>query len=67
MYFEKLRVQTLVCQTAALRWRLHAQAWTLNGKQSVAKLILTCLLVFGIELATGLVNWYLMDPGFFGG
>ncbi|MEP6925013.1 MAG: nucleoside 2-deoxyribosyltransferase domain-containing protein [Pyrinomonadaceae bacterium] len=25
------------------------------------------LIVFGIELATGLINWYLMDPGFFGG
>jgi hypothetical protein len=24
------------------------------------------LLVFGIGLAAGLVNWYLMDPGFFG-
>jgi len=24
------------------------------------------LLVFGVGLAAGLLNWYLMDPGFFG-
>jgi hypothetical protein len=27
---------------------------------------LIVLLVFAIGLAAGLVNWYLMDPGFFG-
>jgi hypothetical protein len=24
------------------------------------------LLVFGVGLAAGLLNWFLMDPGFFG-
>ena len=42
-YFEKFRVQTSVCPTAALRWRLHAKAWTLNAKHNLSKLLLTCL------------------------
>ena len=42
-YFAWFRVQTLVCLSAALRWRKHAEAWTLNENQNVAKLLLTCL------------------------
>ena len=36
------------------------------GKPTTAKDKIIVLVVFGIGLAAGLVNWYLMDPGFFG-
>ena len=36
------------------------------GKPTTAKEKITVLLVFVIGLAAGLVNWFLMDPGFFG-
>jgi di/tricarboxylate transporter len=37
------------------------------GKPSSAKEKILVLLVFILGLAAGLLNWYLMDPGFFGG
>ena len=37
------------------------------GKPTTTKEKITVLLVFVIGLLAGLVNWYLMDPGFFGG
>jgi hypothetical protein len=36
-----------------------------SGKPTSTKERLLVLLVFVIGLAAGLVNWYLMDPGFF--
>ena len=36
------------------------------GKPNTTKDKLLVLLVFGIGLLAGLVDWYLMDPGFFG-
>ena len=38
----------------------------LAGKPTTTKEKITVLLVFVIGLLAGLVNWYLMDPGFFG-
>lgn len=35
------------------------------GKPETTKDKIIVLLVFGIGLSAGLVNWYLMDPGFF--
>lgn len=37
-----------------------------SGKPETAREKVIALLVFGIGLAAGLYNWYLMDPGFFG-
>lgn len=37
-----------------------------GGKPETAKEKIIALLVFGVGLGAGLVNWYLMDPGFFG-
>ncbi len=37
-----------------------------GGKPEAAKDKVIALLVFGLGLAAGLYNWYLMDPGFFG-
>jgi NhaP-type Na+/H+ or K+/H+ antiporter len=37
------------------------------GKPETTKDKIIVLLVFGVGLAAGLFNWYLMDPGFFGG
>jgi len=37
-----------------------------GGKPTTGKEKLIALTVFVIGLAAGLVNWYLMDPGFFG-
>lgn len=37
-----------------------------GGKPETRADKLIALLVFGIGLAAGLYNWYLMDPGFFG-
>lgn len=36
------------------------------GKPETTMDKIIVLLVFGIGLAAGLLNWYLMDPGFFG-
>ena len=36
------------------------------GKPETTKDKLVVMLVFVVGLAAGLVNWYLMDPGFFG-
>lgn len=38
-----------------------------GGKPETTKDKIIALLVFGIGLVAGLYNWYLMDPGFFGG
>ena len=39
---------------------------TKAGKPDTTKDKIIVLVVFGIGLAAGLLNWYLMDPGFFG-
>jgi hypothetical protein len=39
---------------------------TKAGKPETTKDKILVLLVFGIGLLAGLLNWYLMDPGFFG-
>ena len=39
---------------------------SMGGKPDTAKEKVLVLLVFVVGLAAGLVNWYLMDPGFFG-
>jgi hypothetical protein len=36
------------------------------GKPNTGREKIGVLLVFAIGLAVGLINWYLMDPGFFG-
>ena len=38
-----------------------------GGKPETTKDKIIVLLVFAVGVAAGLVNWYLMDPGFFGG
>lgn len=38
----------------------------LGGKPTTTKQKIIVMVVFVIGLAAGLVNWYLMDPGFFG-
>ena len=37
-----------------------------GGKPETTKEKMLALLVFAFGLGVGLVNWYLMDPGFFG-
>lgn len=37
-----------------------------GGKPTTAKEKIVVLVVFVIGLVAGLINWYLMDPGFFG-
>ena len=37
-----------------------------SGKPDTTRDKVIVLLVFGVGLAAGLLNWYLMDPGFFG-
>ncbi len=37
-----------------------------GGKPETTRDKVVVLLVFGVGLAAGLLNWYLMDPGFFG-
>lgn len=37
-----------------------------GGRPETAGDKLLVLAVFGVGVAAGLVNWYLMDPGFFG-
>jgi len=39
---------------------------SLGGKPTSAREKITVLIVFVIGLVAGLINWYLMDPGFFG-
>ena len=39
---------------------------SMGGKPTNAKEKVIGLLVFAIGVAAGLINWYLMDPGFFG-
>ena len=39
---------------------------SMGGKPNSAKEKIIGLIVFGIGLAAGLINLYLMDPGFFG-
>jgi uncharacterized protein HemX len=39
---------------------------SMAGKPTTAKEKVMVLIVFVIGLAAGLVNWFLMDPGFFG-
>jgi hypothetical protein len=39
---------------------------SMGGKPNTTKEKLILLFVFVLGLAAGLVNWYLMDPGFFG-
>lgn len=36
------------------------------GRPETTRDKVVVLLVFGVGLAAGLLNWYLMDPGFFG-
>jgi hypothetical protein len=36
------------------------------GKPTTARQKIIILIVFGVGLAAGLINWYLMDPGLFG-
>jgi hypothetical protein len=37
-----------------------------GGKPTTAREKIIVLIVFGIGVVAGLINWYLMDPGFFG-
>lgn len=39
---------------------------SLGGKPKTAREKIIALIVFAIGLVAGLINWYLMDPGFFG-
>jgi hypothetical protein len=39
---------------------------SMGGKPTTAKEKIIALVVFGIGVVAGLINWYLMDPGFFG-
>ena len=39
---------------------------SMRGKPTSAKEKIIGLIVFGVGLVAGLINWYLMDPGFFG-
>ena len=39
---------------------------SMAGKPTTTKEKIIVLIVFGIGLVAGLINWYLMDPGFFG-
>jgi hypothetical protein len=38
----------------------------MGGRPETTRDKLVVLLVFAVGLAAGLLNWYLMDPGFFG-
>ena len=37
-----------------------------SGKPETTREKIIAVLVFGVGLVAGLINWYLMDPGFFG-
>jgi hypothetical protein len=40
---------------------------SMGGKPSTNRQKVIILLVFAVSLVVGLINWYLMDPVFFGG
>ena len=40
---------------------------SMGGKPTTGKEKIIALIVFAVGLVAGLINWYLMDPGFFGG
>ena len=40
---------------------------SMGGKPTTAKEKIIVLAVFAVGVVAGLINWYLMDPGFFGG
>jgi hypothetical protein len=39
---------------------------SMGGKPTTTRGKIIALIVFGIGILAGLINWYLMDPGFFG-
>lgn len=39
---------------------------SLGGKPNTTKQRVVVFLVFAVGLVAGLINWFLMDPGFFG-
>lgn len=39
---------------------------SMGGKPTTGKEKVIVLVVFAVGLLAGLINWYLMDPGFFG-
>ena len=39
---------------------------TMIGKPNTTKERVIVFIVFGVGLVAGLINWFLMDPGFFG-
>jgi hypothetical protein len=39
---------------------------SMGGRPTTTKEKIVALLVLGIGMGAGLINWYLMDPGFFG-
>ena len=39
---------------------------TMGGKPNTTKEKVIVFAVFGIGIVAGLINWFLMDPGFFG-
>jgi len=39
---------------------------SMGGKPNTAKEKIIVLIVLAVGLVAGLINWYLMDPGFFG-
>jgi hypothetical protein len=39
---------------------------SMGGKPTTTRQKIIVLVVFVVGMAAGLVNWYLMDPGFFG-
>jgi hypothetical protein len=38
---------------------------SMGGKPTTTKEKIIVMIVFGVGLVAGLINWYLMDPGFF--
>lgn len=40
---------------------------SMGGKPNTTREKIIAMIVFAVGLAAGLVNWYLMDPEFFGG
>ena len=40
---------------------------SMGGKPTTTREKIIVLVVFAIGVLAGLINWYLMDPGFFGG
>ena len=62
-YSTKLAAFAPVCGIGGLYLLIFP---SMAGKPTTAREKIIALLVFGIGLAAGLINWYLMDPGFFG-